>query len=177
MLLTYKEICELIERGVIDAPMENVNGASLDITLGEEIMLEASCYPLPHVVKVAKKEQIALTPSKLPHYLKPNEFLLGVSQETFKLPRNIAAEYKLKSSLARSGLNHLLAGWCDPTWHGKLTLELHSVLTHQYLELVPGMKIGQMVFWLGADVPDEHSYKNKGQYNGTDTVVPSGGLR
>jgi len=58
-----------------------------------------------------------------PYYLAPSEFVLAETIETFNLPDDISAQFVLKSSRAREGLNHLLAGWCDPGWHGsKLTL-------------------------------------------------------
>ena len=39
--------------------------------------------------------------------------------DSFNLPNDISCQFVLKSSRAQSGLNHLLAGWCDPGWHGK----------------------------------------------------------
>jgi dCTP deaminase len=79
----------------------------------------------------------------------------------------------LKSSRARSGLNHLLAGWCDPGWHGsKLTLELKNERLHHALPLYPGLKIGQMVFHSMSNTP-MNSYRDVGHYNNHLTVMPS----
>jgi dCTP deaminase len=110
--------------------------------------------------------------------MRPSQFLLAHSQEVFNLPCDIACEYKLKSSLARAGLQHALAGWCDPGWHGsQLTLELFNHCRYHDLVLRPNMKIGQMVFFRCAPVPDHASYAAKGQYNGDTGAVGSQGVR
>jgi len=84
----------------------------------------------------------------------------------------------LKSSLARSGLQHLMAGWCDPGWNNsKLTLELTNVTQHHTLLIKPGMKIGQMVFWSCTPVPLDKSYSVTGQYNNQETVTGNKGVR
>lgn len=180
-LISYEELVELVKQGVIDAPIEHINGASIDLTLGDTIMCEtfvASAYG--RQVKLKDKEAPPMYSHNIQegYSLTPNEFILATTTETFNLPNNIAAEYKLKSSLARSGLQHLLAGWCDPGWNNsKLTLELKNVTQHNKLFLEPGMKIGQVVFWKCEPVPDEHSYAVKGQYNGQETVTASKGSR
>mgnify|MGYP003597048575 CR=1 FL=1 len=40
MLLSYHELHELIHAGVIDANPENVNGASIDLTLANQVLVE-----------------------------------------------------------------------------------------------------------------------------------------
>jgi dCTP deaminase len=132
------------------------------------------------MVDLSSKE----SPEMLPHSmsengisLNPGQFILASTMEIFNLPDNIACEFKLKSSVARSGLNNMLATWCDPGWHGsKLTLELKNDCEHHALLLRPGMKIGQMIFYRVHPVPDEHSYAIKGRYNRTDTVTASKGV-
>ena len=67
----------------------------------------------------------------------------------------------------------MLAGWCDPGWHGsRLTLELKNVRLHHPLPLYPGLKIGQMVFHTMSSVP-LNSYASVGHYNNHSTVMPS----
>lgn len=181
MLLSHVELVNLIKTGVIDAPIENVNGASIDITLGNKLMIEDVTTKFPKVVDLKEKQNIDLIEFDIDEHgvaLNSGEFALATSNETFNLPNNIACEYKLKSSLARNGLNHMLAGWCDPGWkNAKLTLELHNVLKNHVLLLKAGMKIGQMVFWYCNEVPEEHSYATKGQYNNQDCVTPAKALK
>ena len=74
--------------------------------------------------------------------LQSGEFCLAETLELFNLPDDISCQFVLKSSRARSGLNHLLAGWCDPGWHGsKLTLDaLKNERLHHALPLWPGLE-------------------------------------
>lgn len=179
-LISNVQLLKMIEAGVIDAKPEHVNGASIDITLGSEIMVESNDM-IGAMVDLKEKETLNMKTVVIPEegfFLFPGDFILATSVETFNLPNNIAAEYKLKSSLARSGLQHLLAGWCDPGWYGsKLTLELKNVSQYHSLLIKPGMKIGQMVFWECEPVPEENSYAVKGQYNQQKTVTGSKGAR
>ena len=105
--------------------------------------------------------------------LSPGSFCLAETRECFNLPDDISAQFVLKSSRAREGLNHLLAGWCDPGWHGsKLTLELKNERRYHDIPLYPGLKIGQMVFHVMSNIP-VHSYALTGNYNNHLTVMPS----
>jgi len=180
-LLSYNKLRELIERGVINAPIENINGASIDITLDKEIRLEMIASSILPVIDLKLKHSLNLRPYRIGSNgfkLFPGQFMLASSRETFNLPDNIACEYKLKSSLARSGLQHMLAGWCDPTWqNSKLTLELNNVTQNHILILRHGMKIGQVVFFECEPVPDEYSYAVKGQYNNQRKVTENRGVR
>lgn len=178
MLLSYTELCELIEQGVIDAPIKNVNASSIDITLGDVLYME-KMHSTTKFIDLSEKKSIQtyLMKDVTALVLLPGQFALASSQETFNLPNNISAEYKLKSSMARNGLEHLNAGWCDAGWHSsKLTLELKNMTYYHTLILRPGMKIGQMVFFKHAPVPDHASYANKGRYNNQHQTTVSKGI-
>ena len=172
---------ELVESGVIiGAEKENVNACSIDITLDDVIMIETSQEQWG-IVDLKAKESVEMQPVKLSetgYHLDPGEFILASTREVFNLPNDIACEYKLKSTLARNGLDNALATWCDPGWHNsKLTLELKNNMRNHQLLLKPGMKIGQIIFYSVAPVPDRVSYKIRGQYNSQDAVTASKGLR
>lgn len=180
MLLTHTDLCLLVDEGVIDAPYEHINAASIDITMGDVIQVEA--IPIHrHVIDLKAKEVPSFEPrvvSEDGYDMFPFDFILAHSVEVFNLPNDIAAEFKLKSSLARAGLQHALAGWCDCGWNGsQLTLELYNNCKFHTLKLRPGMKIGQMIFMRGRPVPHHASYATKGQYNGDTGAVPSKGVR
>ena len=173
-LLSCTEILELIEQGVIqNADPANVNAASLDLVLGNKIQTEINPYKQPKL-SLRKREklysqEIDITSSG--YILSPGEFILAHTKEIFNLPNNISAEYKLKSSMARIGLEHLNAGWCDAGWHGSvLTLELKNMTQFHSIELHEGDKIGQIIFWRHKIIPKEFSYATKGSYNGDKTV-------
>lgn len=172
-LLSYTEICELIEQGVIEnASYDNVNSASLDIRLAPEILIEdSSVYNNIPLIKLYRKQSLHTEKRMLPYVLLPGDFILAASIEIFNLPNNISAEYKLKSSMARIGLEHLNAGWCDAGWHGScLTLELKNMTRHHDIELNYKDPIGQIVFFRHTPVPNDKSYAVRGRYNGDTSV-------
>jgi len=191
MLLSYTQLInDIVNTGVITTSdndlidIDQVNGASIDITLGNEIMIECRSLPdrpLPVLIDLQAKETLNLEKIKIPvsgYHLKPNEFILASSVEKFNLPDNIVAEYVLKSSLARCALQHMLAGYCDPNWtDSHLTLELKNEAQHHILLLKPNMKIGQVKFYKVDHVPHEHSYAVKGNYNSSNGVTESKGLK
>ena len=73
--------------------------------------------------------------------------------------------------MARIGLEHMNAGWCDAGWNGSvLTLELKNMTKHHAIRIRPGDPIGQMVFFKHEPVPTEASYASKGRYNGDSSV-------
>lgn len=172
MLLSHDEIIELIRKGIIENADEDcVNSSSLDIHLGPELLVES--YPFVPNVSLARRESLTMTSIKIAHYFKliPGDFVLAHSREIFHLPNNISAEYKLKSSMARIGLEHLNAGWCDAGWNGSvLTLELKNMTRLHNILLEKDVKIGQVIFFKHTPVPQNKSYSVRGHYNGDKSV-------
>jgi dCTP deaminase len=180
MLLSYDELQQLISDGVITADRELVNGASIDVCLDPTIMVEREPREKESAfIDLQAKQSLKMIKLfvQREYYLQPGQFILASTTELFNLPDNIACEFKLKSSLARAGLNNMLATWCDPSWsNSKLTLELKNDTQFHTLIIRPGMKIGQMVFYRVKPVPHEHSYAVKGRYNNTTEVTESKGV-
>lgn len=173
-LLSYIELCELVEQGII-GPVDPkaINAASIDVRLGDEIVVEEYCDHRVRSVDIHKREIFPSNRIRIGnHYdMQPGEFILAHTMETFNLPNNICAEFKLKSSGARTGLENALATWCDPNWHGStLTLELKNLLRYSALRLTPGMFIGQMIFYRVAPVPHGQGYDVRGRYNNDQSV-------
>lgn len=182
-MLFYKELKALVDAGVIEGVEENnINGASIDVTLGDvfwvEDQTESPSKVLP-VVDLARKEVPRMIKHTGPIIIPPGGFVLAQTREVFHLPNNVSFHYMLKSSQARAGLEHLFAGFADPTWHGSvLTLEFVNSLQHHSLKLTPGMKAGQIVMFKGSSpVPEHKSYAVKGQYNKDTSAQPSRGVR
>ncbi|WP_129141480.1 dCTP deaminase [Modicisalibacter coralii] len=181
-LLTHNELVALVESGAIEGvEPDQINGASIDLTLADGFLKESlpeNDNRLTRLVHLGEKQTPAMSKRTGQLVLHPGEFALAATQQIFHLPNDIAGHYMLKSSLARAGLQHLFAGWADPTWHGSaLTLELVNCLTFHSLVLKPGDKCGQMVFWRGQPVPESASYAVRGQYNQSKTVEASKGVR
>lgn len=171
-VLSYIELVQLVEDEVITpVSYDDINAASIDIHLGNEIVVESVPPGLstPLAVDIHKREVFPskkINISEVGYYdLAPNEFILAHTREVFNLPLDICAEFKLKSSGARTGLENALATWADNGWHGStLTLELKNFLRWHPLRLTPGMKIGQMVFHRTVPVPMKRSYAVRGRY-------------
>jgi dCTP deaminase len=170
MILADFQIRALCETGMV-TPFDPalVNPASLDLRLGDNILIESS--EGPGLVPLS----IADYTADDPYRLVPGQFVLAETQETFNLPNHLAGQFVLKSSRAREGLQHLLAGYCDPGWHGsRLTLELKNVRQLHWVGLWPGLKIGQMKF-LAMDARPMNSYAVTGRYNADQAVTASRG--
>jgi dCTP deaminase len=178
-ILTYEELVDFVARGHVEnVKPEHINGASIDLTLADGFYTEAVPDESRKIVRLGEKATPLMKYSVGHLILRPGDFALAATEQVFNLPNDVAGHYMLKSSLARSGLQHLFAGFADPTFNGShLTLELQNVLRHHSLLLRPGDKIGQMVFWRGRPVPDEASYANRGQYNGLKGAQQSLGVR
>jgi dCTP deaminase len=180
MLLSYNELIELQRSGVIEnSKPEHVNGVSIDLTLGNNVWVEYANHNV--IVNLAKKESIQMKKVDISVdgiNLRPGQFILAESEQVFNLPNNLAAQFVLKSSPARSALDHAMAGLADPCWHGSvLTFEFKNNSQYHWLRLEPGMKVGQMKFFRVEPVPHEHSYAVKGQYNKNMEAQPSKGIR
>lgn len=173
-LLSYNELCALVSDGVIEnCPWELVNGASIDVTLGNKLLLEDAMGGATEI-DFRRRDPLYMLESIIPEAgfkLRPGQFLLAHTEQIFHLPNNIAMELKLKSSAARVGLEHLGAGWADPTWHGSaLTMEIVNCTQYHSIRLRPGDRIAQVVFFACTAVPDHAAYKTKGRYNNQPTV-------
>lgn len=166
----HQILSEVLNKNVVEnSSPELINAASLDIRLGRYIMVES--IDKTRTISLGLREplsmyQVDLTRFKTGFMLRPGQFVLAQSEEVFNLPSHISAEYKLKSSMARVGLEHLNSGWCDAGWHGSvLTLELKNMTLHHNIILNYGDKIGQMVFFKHDVVDNSISYATKGSYN------------
>lgn len=187
MLLSHDEISDLIDDNVIEyAEKEHINSSSLDIRIGATLLIERPFLergkslqpneePPLRRISLKKRQPLHMIEHDLmrePFILYPGEFILAQSHELFNLPNDISAEYKLKSSMARIGLEHLNAGWCDAGWHGSvLTLEIKNMTRHHEIVIEHLDKIGQIVFFRHRAVKPEHSYATRGRYNKHKTVM------
>lgn len=75
----------------------------------------------------------------------PGEVVLASTLEYVRIPRDVACDLKLKSTLGRLWINHSLAGWCDPGFEGNITLELQNLGPEPFV-LEAGRRIAQLIF-------------------------------
>ena len=143
---------------VVPFDEELLNPASLDLRLGDYLMVESIYSPELVRINIADKTEDD------PFMLQSGEFAWLRHLSCLTCPTTSAVN--LYSSQAAHDLVLITcAGWCDPGWHGsKLTLELKNERLHHALPLWPGLKIGQMVFHVMSNAP-MRSYAETGHYN------------
>lgn len=89
-------------------------------------------------------------------------FVLASTMERVRIPIDLVAHVRDKSSWARQGLtvaNTVL----EPGWYGYVTLELTLGRLHDHLDLPAGTPIAQIQF-SKLDAPTEQPYSENGKY-------------
>lgn len=182
MLLSYNELLDLVASGVINAPVEQVNPSSIDVRIDEWIMVVDEVGTSSNPIDLSAKETLPMRKVNITdrYTIAPGEFILASTLEWFDLSKrnDLAGGFKLKSSVARSGLEHLYAAHIDAGWSGNLTLELIN-LSPYHLTIKSGMKIGQILFTTHNPIPDYAMYNapGNGQYCAQSGVTASKGIR
>jgi len=163
-----RELCR--NSGLVETfDPEMVNPASIDVTLGDTVLVEGRiCGP--------ESERTRWIPVDISQgfMLTPGQFILAHTAEFVRVPNWIEAIVQLKSSRAREGLEHLLAGYIDPGFNGQVTLELLNVNQRHSIELMAGMRVAQLRF-NSLDTPPLRSYASTGRYMNDVGAVPSKG--
>lgn len=174
-ILTFTEINELIDQGVIEnVDRKSVNAASLNVTLGPKFLLERRD---PNTVTGVHYTPLSFAERESPDFitllghafLGPGEFCLASIVEKVNLPADIACHVLLRSSAARMGIEHSLAGWGDPGYSGNLTLEFTNVLRYHAVKLQEGDRVCQLIFHRVPAVPADRTYVATGGKYAGDT--------
>lgn len=140
-----------------------INPASIDVTLGPEILVEND-----------NGSFTSISIKNNDFYMPPGAFVLAATAEYIRVPNNLEAVFQLKSSRGREGYEHALAGYIDPGFHGRVTLELSNVRRFKELPLRAGMRIGQLRFAKVDEIP-MRSYALTGRYHKDEGVQTSKG--
>lgn len=183
MYLADFMLAELCEKQGLVWPYDpaRVNPASIDLTLGTDFV-NISDKEITYYNDFDVYDGIAQPGDRFEATalkLLPGVALLASTAERVKIPdkpfwrpvvpfgpaeelQACIGELRLKSSAARNGLDHALAGWIDPGFDGTLTLELHS---HRPIELLAGKAYVQLVVAAMLAAPSK-SYQQTGRYVG-----------
>lgn len=165
------QIAQYAKKRLIEPFNENqVNPASYDIRLSTCLYLEND-YTVEHPPEALKDNGrwVKHFCSESGYVMKPGEFVLGCAEEFLNVPPEMEAVFQLKSSRGREGFEHVLSGYIDPGFSGKLTLELVNVNRYHDLLLLPGMLIGQVRFML-LDQRPRKDYSQTGHYHNDSNV-------
>ena len=162
MILSDRSIREQLDQGRIQIePLHAgcVQPSSVDLHLFDEFLVfrnsrrpfidvRESQSDLTELIRVSDNEAFILH---------PGEFVLGSTSEVVGIPDDLVGRLDGKSSLGRCGLMiHSTAGYVDPGFVGRLTLELSNV-ANLPIALYPGMRIAQISF-SRMTTPAEHPY-------------------
>lgn len=123
---------------------DNLQPASLDVALHDRF-----CISEPHdegYIDLADPVDITKYVQRDRFVLHPGEFVLGVTEEVVHIPNNVVARIEGKSSIGRLGLAiHVTAGFIDPGFHGRITLEMVN-LNKLPIILRAGRLVAQLSF-------------------------------
>jgi dCTP deaminase len=139
-----------------------VQPASVDCLLGRQFKRMVPNWRAVDPMRANEVEwETSLVPEGEVFVLRPGDFVLGHTVETYRFGAEILGRVEGKSSIGRLGLlAHVTAGFVDPGFEGQITLEFASVAPNEIL-LRPGMKIAQMSFAF-LDQPAQRPYGSPG---------------
>lgn len=140
-----------------------INPASIDVTLGEKILVENDHGEF---TEVSIKDET--------FYMPPGAFVLASTAEWLRVPISTECVFQLKSSRGREGYQHALSAYIDPGFHGVITLELSNLRRFKELPLRAGLRIGQLRFIRLENTP-LRPYSVTGRYHKDSTVQVSKG--
>lgn len=161
MIISDQTLRKMIANGDLAcSPLDDqsIQSASIDCRLGNHfLILDEAQAPLlklddPVLYREVTAETIIL-PSK--------SFLLATTQEYIKIPPYVTAFVEGRSSIGRMGLFVQNAGWVDPGFEGRITLELYNASSLP-IQLQAGKRLCQLVFCL-MDQKAEYPYQGKYQ--------------
>jgi dCTP deaminase len=145
--------------GVEPFAPEQVNAASYDVRVGSHWICptrDPEEFEAPHIKRF------------------PGEVVLASPLEYVRIPRDVACDLKLKSTLGRLWLNHTRAGGCDPGFEGHSTLELQNLGPEPFV-LDAGRRIAQLIL-VAMESEPEVAYGEPGStshYQGQRGTTPA----
>ncbi|WP_152040499.1 dCTP deaminase [Salinigranum salinum] len=148
-LLTRLRDGDLVVEPLDDVDLQ-VQPASIDVRLGREFLeFQRANIPCIHPNSEAEVDEYVsetVVDDGNEFILHPGDFVLGTTRERVEVPPDLVAQVEGRSSLGRLAVVvHATAGFIDPGFRGKITLELSNLGTAP-VALTPGMRISQLVF-------------------------------
>ena len=107
--------------------------------------------------------------------LQPGERILGHTHEFVGIrPAGGACEVRSRSSWGRNGVAICFdAGWIDPGYINRITLEIYNLNMHESVVLPVGERIGQLIFHHTGEIEGDYSNGRdgmSGKYQHTDDL-------
>ena len=169
MILSDKTIKQMLDSGklTVEPLAENsIQPASIDCRLGSHFLLidenRMDCLSMTAEIQYRSLECDEIT-------LPPHSFLLATTLEYVEVPSGLTAFVEGRSSIGRMGLFIQNAGWVDPGFKGRITLELYNANSLP-IKLEVGRRICQLVF---CEMDCDASHPYNGKYQGQKTTEGS----
>ncbi len=169
MILSDKTLEKMIaSKELIINPIasNSIQPASIDCHLGKHFLTiedqEMTNITLDTPIKYREIETDSIT-------IPAHSFLLATTEEYVELPSDITAFVEGRSSIGRMGLFIQNAGWVDPGFKGRITLELYNANSLP-IKLQSGRRICQLVF-CKMDQAAQNPYN--GKYQGQEKSIGS----
>lgn len=154
-ILSDRDIKKHIEEGLIlidplEDPERQIQPSSVDLRIGSEFkgfrIIRKPCIDPKDESDIESYMESFHITDKEPFIIHPGEFALATTFEKVKLPDNLVARVEGRSSMGRLGLTmHVTAGYIDPGFCGKITLEISNI-GKMPVALYPGQRVCQIVF-------------------------------
>lgn len=140
MIVPDTYLHQMVTQGYLPEGVK-IGPSSVDLTLGNSFS-----WPKPSRRKIVLGEPVEYESEQADCYeLLPNHFILATTQESIRIPDNMAAYVEGRSSIGRLGLQVQNAGFIDAGFSGQITLELENQSPFPII-LQAGVRICQIVF-------------------------------
>lgn len=183
-ILSDKDIKEHLKSGkIVINPLTNpevqIQPSSVDLRIGSEFkgfrIIRKPCIdPMDQSDLDSYMESFYIDEGE-PFIIHPGEFALATTYETIKLPHDLVARVEGRSSMGRLGVTmHVTAGYIDPGFMGKITLEISNI-GKMPVALYTGQRVCQIVFETMTS-PSERPYghpERDSKYMGQKSPVSS----
>lgn len=152
MILSDRDLRARLAKGdlvvdPLDDPDVQIQPASIDLRLGNEFRVFRTPH-IPFIDPLAATEEYTeeiVVANGERFIMHPGEFALGTTFERVEIPPDLVARVEGRSSLGRLAIVvHSTAGFIDPGFRGRITLEL-SNLGRVPIALHPRMRVSQIV--------------------------------
>lgn len=153
-ILSDKDLKNHISKGKISIdPLKSekqIQPSSIDLRMGNEFktfkLIRKPYIDPKDEEEIASYMESIIIDENDAFIIHPNEFALATTYEYVKVPDDLVARVEGRSSMGRLGVTmHVTAGFIDPGFEGKITLEISNIGTMP-VALYPGQRVCQIVF-------------------------------
>ena len=173
--ILFDLVCLEKSEGVtVEELTKQINPASLDLTIGVKYRRAAKCFDAVTYGFRHEKEAEVYAGEKYWKkccaksgyiLLQPGDAVLACTREYIRMPQNLSGQIFTKSTLGRMFINHMMAGFVDPGFQGRLTLELVNEGPH-CVKIPVGARTVQMIL----SKLDKKAAAYSGRYFGAEEV-------